>query len=203
MKASMQCSETLPSLGQKVEILPQDVEYLGARLETVEGALSRDAEAVGQAKQVVEKDSEDAVRLFRAVENLKLPSQFHYSSIGGGFSGSVGADVESDIAATDLLGYFNLRTSELEKKAEVFGQNQKEVELHLRTVEATTIEGLQKLARRGAVETEGKGVDIKGEGLREVAGVMRTFEDAILRVAQRVGETREKVVDVSLGAMGR
>ena len=38
--------------------------------------------------------------------------------------------------------------------------------------------------------------------MREIAGVMRTFEEAILRVAERVGESRERVVDLELGGGG-
>jgi nucleoporin p58/p45 len=194
MKASMQCSEAIPGLGRQIESLPADVEYLDRRLETVEGALGRDAVAVGQNKEIIEKDSEDAVRLFRAIENLKLPNQFHYSTISS--SGFPTNTYSSDADATDLLSYFNIIANELEAKSRLFDNHQREVDMHLRTVEHSTVEGLQKLGRRnGSVNG-----DATGEGLREVAGVMRTFEEAILRVAERVGEGREKVVDLSLGS---
>jgi nucleoporin p58/p45 len=195
MKASMQCSEAIPGLGRQIEGLPSDVEYLDSRLETVEGALGRDAVAVGQNKQVIERDSEDAVRLFRAVENLKLPNQFHYSTIGSSGFPSSSSDGEGAAGATDLLSYFAARASELEDKTKVFGRHQREVDTHLRTVEHSAVEGMQKLGR-----TNGEGTT--GDGLREIAGVMRTFEEAILRVAERVGEGREKVVDLSLGGGG-
>lgn len=189
MRASMQCSEAIPGLGRQTDALPADVDYLERRLETVEGALGRDAVVVSQNKKVIEKDSEDAVRLFRAIENLKLPNQFHYSTIGSGFQ----ADADADGAnATDLLGYFSTRAEELEAKTKLFDRHQREVDAHLRTVEHSAVEGMQKLGRRN-------GEGASGDGLREIAGVMRTFEEAILRVAERIGEDRERVVDLSLG----
>ncbi|KIW00486.1 hypothetical protein, variant [Verruconis gallopava] len=190
IRASIQCSEAMPAVGQAVNNIPNDVEYLERRLETVEGALSRDAVAVGNNKEIIEKDSEDAVRLFRAIENLKLPNQFHYPTISGGPTPDANT-------TTDLLSYFSARAAELEHQTKVFERHQREVDAHLRTVEHTAVEEMQKLSRRsGAKEAE------VGEGLREIAMVMRTFEEAILRVAERVGEAREKVVDLELGGVG-
>ena len=191
MRASMQCSEALPGLGRSIEGLPADVEYLERRLETVEGALGRDAVNVNAAKEVIEKDSEDAIRVFRAVENLKLPNQFHY--------GTVTSSSSDPSTTSDLLSYFSERALELETQSKVFEKQQREVDGHLRNVEYSAVEGLQKLGR-GRGEDAGERV---GEGLREIAGVMRTFEEAILRVAERVGEGRERVVDLELGGGGR
>jgi nucleoporin p58/p45 len=194
MKASMQCSEAIPGLGRQVEGLPADVEYLDRRLETVEGALGRDAVAVGASKQVAERDNEDAVKLFRAVENLKLPNQFHYSTIG--FPTDNNEDGSG--TTTDLLAYFSKRAEELDAQSQVFSKHQREVDAHLRTVEHSAVEGIQRLRRKGGSMDAG---EARGEGLREIAQVMRTFEEAILRVAERVGEEREGVVDLSLGGM--
>lgn len=194
MKASMQCSEAIPGLGRQVEGLPADVEYLDRRLETVEGALGRDAVAVGASKQVAERDNEDAVKLFRAVENLKLPNQFHYSTIG--FPTDNNEDGSG--TTTDLLAYFSKRAEELDAQSRVFSKHQREVDAHLRTVEHSAVEGIQRLRRKGGSMDAG---EARGEGLREIAQVMRTFEEAILRVAERVGEEREGVVDLSLGGM--
>jgi nucleoporin p58/p45 len=196
MRASMQVSEAIPALGRQIDALPADVEYLDRRLETVEGALGRDAVAVGQNKEVIEKDSEDAIRLFRAVENLKLPNQFHYATIGSSNLDSTSAPDAG--TTTDLLSYFSQRAIELEAQSKIFEKHQREVDQHLRTVEYSAVEGLRKLGRQQGSAEEGV-----GEGLREIAGVMRTFEEAILRVAERVGEGREGVVDLELGREGR
>jgi nucleoporin p58/p45 len=197
----MQCSEAIPALGRQLDALPADVEYLDRRLETVEGALGRDAVAVGQGKEVAERDNEDAVRLFRTVENLKLPNQFHYATIGSSNFPTNPSDPTPDASTTtDLLSYFSTRALELEGQAKTFEKHQREVDAHLRTVEYSAVEGLRKLGRARGAEEEG---DRVGEGLREIAGVMRTFEEAILRVAERVGEGREGVVNLELGGVGR
>jgi nucleoporin p58/p45 len=205
IEKSFQCSEVMPKLGAAVEALPGDVELLETKLETVDGALSRDAQAVGASKEVTNADALDALRVFRAVENLKLPAQFHYSSIGGGFNSSAGGEEEG---STDLLPYFSATTNKLTKELDEYKRVVVEVESHLRTVEGSAIEGIQKVVRRRQMMNGNNGangggaVDARKEGLRELAGTMRGFEEAVLRVAGRVGETREGVVELGL-SMGR
>jgi nucleoporin p58/p45 len=205
--ASFQCSEIMPNLGAAVEGLPQDVEILDTKLETVEGALGRDARAVGASKEVINADAHDALRVFRAVENLKLPAQFHYSSIGGGGGFNVSGGGEEE-GSTDLLPYFQKKEAGLERELAEYQRVVVEVESHLRTVEGSAIEGIQKVVRRRhMMNGNGNGgngqVDVRKEGLRELAGTMRGFEEAVLRVAGRVGEAREGVVELGMGGLGR
>lgn len=204
IEKSLQCSQMAPQLGAAVEALPGDVELLETKLETVDGALSRDAAAVGASKEVINADAMDALKVFRAVENLKLPAQFHYSSIGGGFNSGSGGDEEG---STDLLPYFNNTSSKLAKDLDGYQRVVVEVESHLRTVEGSAVEGIQKVVRRRQMmdgnSASGNGqVDARKEGLRELAGTMRGFEEAVLRVAGRVGEAREGVVELGMG-LGR
>lgn len=205
IEKSLQCSQVLPQLGVSIEGLPGDVELLETKLETVDGALSRDAQAVGASKEVINADALDALKVFRAIENLKLPAQFHYSSIGGGFNSGSGAGEED--GTTDLLPYFNNTANKLEKEVNEYQRVVVEVESHLRTVEGSAVEGIQKVIRRrqmmGASDGTNGQVDARKEGLRELAGTMRGFEEAILRVAGRVGEAREGVVELGMGISRR
>lgn len=209
IEKSLQCSQVMPQLGASVEALPGDVELLETKLETVDGALSRDAQAVGARKEVINADALDALKVFRAVENLKLPAQFHYSSIGGGFNSGSGAGGDEE-GSTDLLPYFNSTAKKLEKEINEYQRVVVEVESHLRTVESSAVEGIQKVVRRrqmmgasnGQNGTSGQ-VDARKEGLRELAGTMRVFEEAVLRVAGRVGEAREGVVELGMGISKR
>ncbi|KAE9974536.1 hypothetical protein BLS_003087 [Venturia inaequalis] len=208
IEKSLQCSQVIPQLGASVEALPGDVELLETRLETVDGALSRDAQAVGASKEVINADALEALKVFRAVENLKLPAQFHYSSIGGGFNSGSGAGEEE--GSTDLLPYFNSTANKLEKEVNEYQRVVVEVESHLRTVEGSAVEGIQKVVRRrqmmgasnGQNGTNGQ-ADMRKEGLRELAETMRGFEEAVLRVAGRVGEAREGVVELGMGISRR
>jgi nucleoporin p58/p45 len=210
INASMQCAQVLPKLGEAIEQLPLDVAYLESQIEIVEGALGRDAVDVGAARQVVRADASDATVVFGAIENLKLPSQFHYG--GGGVSGSGGANLQTtsssggdnNASSTDLLAYFNTQSNTLDQRLAIFTKQLLEVELHLRTVEATAVDGIEKLIRRRSVADAGDasangGADDAGEGIRELVGTMRGFEDAVLRVAGRVGGVREGVVDLGAG----
>ncbi|KAF2425511.1 hypothetical protein EJ08DRAFT_594390, partial [Tothia fuscella] len=201
IRTSMSCSGVLPQLGAKIDQLPTDVAYLESKLETVEGALVRDALDVGDVKDVVRSDATSAMTLFGAIENLKLPNQFHYSGMG---NSSMNANLQtsanaatSAASSSDLLSYFNTQAEELAKRTESYEQQLKEVEMHLRTVEGSAVEGIERLIR----QRSGEG-GISGEGIRELVGAMRGFEEAVLRVAGRMGEVREKVVDVSLGQGG-
>jgi nucleoporin p58/p45 len=212
INASMQCAQVLPKLGEAIEQLPLDVAYLESQIEIVEGALGRDAVDVGAARQVVRADASDATVVFGAIENLKLPSQFHYG--GGGVSGSGGANLQttssnenSNASSTDLLAYFNTQSNTLDQRLAAFTRQLLEVELHLRTVEATAVDGIEKLIRRRSIADAGDdaaggnggGAGDAGEGIRELVGTMRRFEDAVLRVAGRVGGVREGVVDLGVG----
>jgi hypothetical protein len=47
-----------------------------------------------------------------------------------------------------------------------------------------------------------RGGDDGKEGLRELVATLRRFEDAVLRVASRVGEVRENAVEVTLDGIG-
>ncbi|QDS73538.1 hypothetical protein FKW77_009655 [Venturia effusa] len=206
----LQCSQVLPQLGASVEALPGDVELLETKLETVDGALSRDAQAVGASKEVINADALDALKVFRAVENLKLPAQFHYSSIGGGFNGGSGSGAIDEDGSTDLLPYFGNTANRLEKEIFEYQRVVVEVESHLRTVEGSAVEGIHKVVKRRQMMGASHGqngvnghTNARKEGLRELAGTMRGFEEAVLRVAGRVGEARENVVELSMGISRR
>jgi nucleoporin p58/p45 len=202
INASMQCSQVLPKLGEAIEQLPLDVAYLETQIEIVEGALGRDAVDVGSARALVRSDADDAVRVFGAVENLKLPSMFHY---GGSAAPNLQTTTSGDTNAssTDLLSYFTTQSSALDARLQLYTQHLLEVESHLRTVEITAVDGIEKLIRRRSVADAngGEGSFDGGEGIRDLVTAMRGFEDAVLRVAGRVGGVREGVVDLSVGGL--
>jgi nucleoporin p58/p45 len=206
INASMQCSQVLPKLGEAVEQLPLDVSYLEDKIEIVEGALGRDAVDVGTCRSIVRADADDAMTVFKAVENLKLPSLFHYGgatpNLQTGDARDVRSPGEDSAASTDLLSYFNTQSTAIDYRLNTFTQQLFEVEQHLRTVESTAVEGIEQLIRKRNVadaSSDSSGVVDTGEGVRELVGAMRGFEDAVLRVAGRVGGAREGVVDLSLG----
>lgn len=224
---STQINEFMPRHGDTVSSLPGDAAYLEQRLEAVQGAIDSDVRSTERAKQLTTSVISDARITFGAIENLRLPSQFHYmpgqldsSSMAkqravGGALAAAGIRLEDSDEQTgstrDLLAYFRQKVEDLSARLEVYSRQVREVEEHISTVEVSAVEQIQRaMIRRQQASrmgiTDGASGDASGEAsaavlefkkerLRELAGALKGLEDAILRVAGRVGETREGVVE--------
>ncbi|KAF2395670.1 hypothetical protein EJ06DRAFT_267384 [Trichodelitschia bisporula] len=199
--ASVQCAQMMPRLAEYMSWIPSDVAYLETAQQTVEMALDRDAAAVRDVKALVQRDVEDARRAFAAVENLKLPAQYHYTGVWPS-AGVQAAPVEGDGlgSATDLMAYFSTKASELETGLKASAALLAEIEAHLRVVEGSAVEKIERLVRaRGGMVGDAVEGSVR---LRELSGAMREFEMAVFRVATKLGGAREGVVNVSLGSGG-
>lgn len=154
-------------------------------------------------KEEVKVDQNDARRCFNAIENLKLPNQFHYTGLAGAAAVAAGVRDSNDsgdvddlgVRTSDLISYFQNKTKELDGRLSKYQGQLSEIEAHLTTVEASAVEQIEKLVLRRGGGNDGK------EGLRELVAALRGFEEAVLRVASRVGEVRENVVEVTLGGV--
>jgi nucleoporin p58/p45 len=197
MQLSTQCRAFLPEHGSHVQSIPPDVEYLQNKYETVTQALDRDTADITAVKDAVSLDIDEARRAFSAVENLKLPAQFQYSGMWASKGAGSQDESEADnfFAATDLMPYFEKRSSELESRLRKYNEQVLEIEAHLRTVEGSAVDQTEKLLRRRA------GQDTSKERVMELAGAMRGFEDAVFRVASKVGEAREGVIECTMGSI--
>lgn len=196
-----QCGAFMPEHGNKLKSIPQDVDFVQKQYETATQALQGDAADIAAVQAAVQTDIEDARRVFTAIENQKLPLQYQYSTAWPAQSAGPaadGADGSGAFSATDLLPYFEARSDELAAKLQRYQRQLVEIEAHLRTVEGSATEQMQRLLRRnGSGEGEGGG----GTGRERVADLvdaMRTFEEAVLRVAARVGEARQGVIECTL-----
>jgi nucleoporin p58/p45 len=189
-----QCGAFMPEHGNQLKSIPKDVEFVQQKYETTTVALERDATDISAVKNAVEADIEDARRVFTAIENQKLPLQFQYSTIWPSAPGSqIGVSSgDSAFTATDLLPYFEARSVELGSKLARYKSQLAEIEAHLRTVETSATEQMQRLLRRSSGEDGSK------ERVADLVDAMRTFEEAVLRVAARVGEAREGVIECTL-----
>ena len=112
------------------------------------------------------------------------------------FHDSGDADDLGGVRTSDLISYFQNKTKELDARLSKYQGQMSEIEAHLTTVETNAIEQIEKLVLRRGGTDDGK------EGLRELVAALRGFEEAVLRVASRVGEVRENVVEVTLSGMG-
>lgn len=187
-----QCGVFIPGHGQSLKHIPADVEYVNSKYETVTMALDRDAAEISAVKEVVAVDIADAQRAFTAVEHFKMPTPFQYSQMWTPGAGD-GAESDNGFGETDMVPYFDRRATEVDARLKKYAEQVREIEAHLRTVEGTAMEQMQKVMRRQA------GEDADKERVVELAGAMHTFEDAVLRVASKVGETREGVIECRIG----
>jgi nucleoporin p58/p45 len=183
----------MPGHGVQLKTLPADVDFLKGKLETATLALDRDVSEISAVKEAVQSDIDDARRAFSAVETLKLPAQFQYS-IGYTGSDPSSKNGSNPFAATDLTPYFESQIKDLESRLGGYGYQIAEIENHLRTVDSTATEQAHKLLRRQAGEDPNK------ERIQELGSAMRVFEDAVFRVASKVGEAREGVIEFTMGS---
>lgn len=209
--AKDQCSALMPKHGEGVSYIPNDVKFCADKLDTVTSALDFDANAVDQLRKTVQSDTDDAMLSFKAIDNLKLPQQFHYtgmawpSSVGGGSSKSAAAIEEasklggsgSDGNQGDIVSYFSKRADALAAEVARYERQLAEVEEHLRTVEAGAAQSQEELIRRMNAPNGEHGLRSQERELRDV---FNAIESEIYTVATKVGQAREAVIDVTVGS---
>ncbi|KAL2354395.1 hypothetical protein BJ546DRAFT_911244 [Cryomyces antarcticus] len=204
---SEQCAALMPSHQQNLASIPDDVKFLEEKVETVDLALTNDSQTIASLKKGVRADATDAQIAFRVIENLRLPSQFHYSGLSvyqqqqyqQQRSLAAYSALNGEAENTDLVGYIGKQATDMEKRLAKYQTNLGAIEQHLGTVEASALQQVQQVqqmvvARRDAGENGGaNGEDV----VRELASTLRGFEGAILGAAGRVGACREGVIALS------
>ncbi|OJD40214.1 nucleoporin nup49 [Diplodia corticola] len=191
-------------LKENISYLPNDVEWVNGKCEAVETALDNDSQAIAQLKQTIKKDVENARISFRVLENLKLPTQFHYagsmwSAAPAPAKSASPDDASADEGNTDLVSFFSSQTDEMADTLKQQARLLTELEQHLRTVEGNVMQQSQELmARRGAGTAE----EHHENKLRELALLFQEIQKAILNEAQNVGDCREKVIEATIGTTG-
>lgn len=193
--------EILPGHGDQVATLGPDVAYIEQFLATVELSLDNDSSSVSHLKELSTKDIADAGLTLRAIENVKLPERFWYGNHPTNLTASTtrpapttSADGEDDpTKPIDLISYFSKRTDDLGSTLDLYQRQIREIEAHLRTMEAGTVEKAQQLtgSRNGIRDQR-----------RELVEALKAIEGAILDSAKKVGQTRDLVTQQTLGSVG-
>jgi nucleoporin p58/p45 len=199
IKLAVETREKLPAHGAKVASVAPDVAFIESFLSTVELGIDNDSNNIAQLREVCKRDNDDALLCFRAIENLKLPSQFHYanmSTLPGKSRVPTAQDTGSDdpTRPVDLVAYFSKRADDLGLTLDSYQRQIREIEAHLRTME----EGTQVMAQ----ELMGSRDKLRDQR-RELVEALKAIESAILNAAKKVGETREQVVKQTVGGVGR
>ncbi|KAF2829208.1 hypothetical protein CC86DRAFT_318339 [Ophiobolus disseminans] len=184
-----QIRETLPSTEKDIATITPDVAFIENFLSTIETGLDNDSTNIAHLKHTVNKDAADAALSFRAIENQRLPAQFHYRNSANLTASSQKApatgalDNDDPTKPVDLMGYFNRRTDDLGRTLDVYQRQIREIEAHLRTMEAGTIEKAQQLTGSRNAPRDQR---------RELVEALKAIEGAILESAKKVGKVRDE-----------
>ncbi|KAI9693521.1 MAG: hypothetical protein M1820_009209 [Bogoriella megaspora] len=211
-----QCSQIMPNHSEQLNYIANDSGYVSERADQVELGLDHASRETQTLKQIISKDGDDAKRAFRVLENLKLPVQFHYTGMWSANYpriGTSGADpttgvvdpTEEATENADLTAYFEVVVDRMTKVLSEYNQNMKEIEEHLRAVEASAVRKTKEImAAKGRATGENgqSGKSVKQEHFAELGGVLAEFENGILNVAARVGENRAKIQELVLADAG-
>ncbi|KAK3361222.1 nucleoporin FG repeat region-domain-containing protein [Lasiosphaeria ovina] len=188
----------LPAHGDQLSAIPTDVNFVTRKSEGADGALSGDLAAINQLRDLVKKDADNARLSFKAIDNLRLPTQYHQSGLwstrgqqAATGAGSADADAESN---SDLITFFSKTSDEMGEMMKKFERNLGEIEVHLHGVQGNMLEQLQRVVAQSKNGSQG-GLD---ERVVELAAVLRDFEEGILKVAGVVGGVKEGITGLQL-----
>lgn len=184
--------------------IPKDVEHCTKTLETMQVALENDAEAIAHGKALVQADAANAKLSFRIIQILKMPQQFHHSgawniSNVSQMAGPMLNDTSDVNSSNNIVSYFSKEADDMTRTLDGYKTNITEVENYLKGIEASTYHQMQQMAFSKGPDGEPKTAD---DQARELAAVLREFENGILGVAGRVGGAREKIQELMIGNYG-
>lgn len=195
VKLYNECEAIIPSHGSQLSNIPNDVDFVSRKITGVENALESDAEAIAQLRNLIKIDAENAKLSFKAIDNLKLPPQYHNTGIWSAKSTTPGNQSGAEAESQNLVGLFSTTADELSAILAKYQSNITEIEQHLRIVEANSAQQINNLISKrngGSIGQENQ--------LQELAETLRDFEQSILGVASDVGALREGVQSLRLGA---
>ena len=191
------CDAIMPSHETQLSGIPHDVDFIRRKLIGVESALEQDAKAIDSAQDLIKIDAEHAKLSFKAIDNLKLPPQYHNPGIWSAKSTSSDNRSHSngEGEAQDLIGFFSTTADEQAKTLEKYQKLMTEIEQHLRGVEASSAQQINSLiAKRNG------GLAGQDDPVQELGAILRELEQSILGVAGKVGSAREAMQTLQLGA---
>lgn len=219
-------ADLLPTIDNQGATIPNDVEFVQGKLETMQHALENDATDIDQVRGLVARDAAEAQVAFRAIDTLKLPLQFQTTGGVGWMSPhdsnladrrpmrstrkntlALPDDVESDPSTAvsingvpvNLVDYFSQRSDEMGTVLDIYKRNLKEIEGHLSGVENTMNQQVYEfMASRSPDGTTGATPTPKSV-VSAVSDTLRDVEAGIMGVADRLGDVKDQAQDVILG----
>ncbi|CAN8102033.1 unnamed protein product [Discula destructiva] len=186
----------IPAHEAQLDSIPDDVRFVSRKHAAVDSALGADLHAIKALRDQVRADAGEAKLSFGAIENLKLPVQYHQTpSFGASTRQNGGSSTSGDgAAAEDLVNYFSRATDEMDEHVKRLQKTVREIDSHLSGVEQNISEQASRLqASSGSLG--GGGQD---DRYMELYHVLRDFEEGIVQVATVVGGAREGVTELQM-----
>ncbi len=200
-----QCELANKTIDNACASIPNDVKYCTKALDTLQQALENDASSIGHAKALTKTDTADAKISFNVVQNQRMPHQFHHSglwnvsTVSQALAPSLSDDDVDGSANINLVSYFSKQAESMSKTLDDYKNRLQDVEVYMKGLEASTMQQMHQMMfirNRDGRERSAE------DQVRELAAVLREFENGILGVASKVGGAREKVLEVMLGDYG-
>ncbi|KAI1463000.1 uncharacterized protein F4812DRAFT_448109 [Daldinia caldariorum] len=183
----------MPGHKEMLESIPSDVSFVAKKYESAHSALASAAQAIDAARGLVAQDVDHARLSFRAIDNLKLPEQYHTAGIWSPRQQSAGtANAEAD--GQDLVSFFSKAADDMEDQVKRYDRNMTEIEMHMHGVSDNLVEQLQKMMANKNGAPSGP-----NEKAQELSAVLRELQQGILKVAGDVAGVRENMTQLQLG----
>lgn len=190
------CDAIMPSHELQLKQVPHDYEFCRRKKTGVTHNKESDSLAVEQIQKYIKADAESAKLSFEAIDNLKLPPQFHNSNIWSSksSSGDSRGQTNGENGAHDIVGFFSKTGDELAATLNNYEKHINEIELHLRGVEQNSQRQMNALVakKNGSYMGQDNAMD-------QLTGALRDFEEGLLGVASKVGAAKEGVTRLQLG----
>lgn len=225
MKLCHEVSDILPTIESQGASIPNDVDFVQGKLETMQHALENDANDIDQLRSLVTRDAAEAQVAFRAIDTLKLPLQYQTTGGGGWWSMqdqkvadrsslrstrkntlALPDDVEGDPATAksvngvpvNLVDYFSQRSDEMGTVLDRYKGNLKEIEDHLHGVELSLNRQINEFVSKSR---DGASAGAPKSIVNDLAAVLGDVEAGIMGVAARLGSVSEQVQEMTLGPL--
>lgn len=188
------CDAIMPKHDEQLAQIPTDVEFCRRKLIGFENASDSDVHSIAVVQRFIRTDAEHAKLSFKAIDNLKLPPQYHTPGIWSSKGSPSNNEANGSGDAQNIVGFFSSTADELANTLEKYQKQILEIEQHLRSVEATSAQQINALvAKRNGISN---GQD---DPMEQLTGALRDFESSLLGVASKVGGVREGVQGLQLG----
>ena len=109
------CDAIMPAHNNQLAQVPHDVEFVRRKRIGVENAQDSDAQAISIVQKLIKVDAEHAKLSFKAIDNLKLPPQYHSTGV---WSGNPAANdnrnqENGDADAQDIVSFFKYEKGDI------------------------------------------------------------------------------------------